>query len=185
MDILLIGLVVFFGMHLIPAAPQLHASLTRRFGVMGWKGVMAVVSIAGFVMIVTGWQQAGYVHVYDPPGFGHDVTRILMLPALILLVAAYLPNNLKRFSRHPMLWGTVLWSVGHLFANGDLRSLVVFGAFLAWAFFDMWSCNRRGAQLAMVKRNYGLDVAVVVIGAVLYFAAAHLHGHFTGVSLNF
>jgi uncharacterized membrane protein len=183
MLILLSGLIVFFAMHLVPAAPGLHATLKARFGTWGWKGIMAVMSIIGFVLIVIGWQRTGFIAVYSPPAWGHEVTRFIMLPALILLVAAYVPNNLKRVTRHPMLWGTVLWSVGHLLANGDLRSLLVFGTFLAWALFDMWSCNRRGAQLSTQKRNIGLDIVVVVIGVVVYFAAAHGHGYFTGVPL--
>ena len=183
MELLVIGLAVFFGMHLVPAATGLHGKLVGRFGRWGWKGIMAVISIAGFALIVIGWQRTGYVHVYTPPAWGHEITRAIMLPAMILLAAAYVPSNAKRITRHPMLWATVLWACGHLLANGDLRSLLLFGAFLAWAFFDMWSCNHRGERLSTVRRGVGWDVLVVAVGVLLYLAAAHLHRYYTGIPL--
>lgn len=183
MEILLAGLVVFFGMHLVPAASGFHSRLRARFGKWRWKGIMSVISIIGFVMIVMGWQRVGHQPVYNPPGFGHEIVRGLMLPAMVLLLAAYVPSNFKRFTRHPMLWATVLWSVGHLLANGDLRSIIVFGSFLAWSLFDMWSCNQRGATLQMTRKPIAWDIGVLLAGAAVYFAAAHFHGYFTGVPL--
>ncbi|MDX1443557.1 MAG: NnrU family protein [Gammaproteobacteria bacterium] len=180
---LIAGLIIFFGAHLVPAATGLHGSLVSRFGTWGWKGIMAVISIIGFVLIVIGWQRVGYVHVYTPPAWGHEITRAIMLPAMILLAAAYIPGNAKRITRHPMLWATVLWATGHLLANGDLRALLVFGTFLAWALFDMWSCNHRGATLSTTRRSVWLDVLTVGVGIFLYFAAAHLHRFYTGVPL--
>lgn len=183
MQILLAGLIIFFGMHLVPAMTGVHAKLQAQFGQWGWKGIMAVISIIGFVMIVIGWQRTGHVAVYEPFAYGREITRAVMLPAFILLIAAYAPSNIKRFTRHPMLWATVLWSVGHLLANGDLRSLLVFGSFLIWSLFDMWSCNRRGAQLASAKKSIGFDIGVILAGIVVYALAARFHVYFTGVPL--
>lgn len=183
MTILIAGAAIFFGAHLLPAAIGLHSRLTARFGATGVKAIVAVVSILGFVLIVHGWQRAGISMAYMPPEWGHEVNRILMIPAMILLVATYMPGNLKRFTRHPMLWATVLWASGHLLANGEERSLLLFGSFLVYSLFAMWSANRRGAQLAQRKRHVGLDVATVVVGAGVYLLAAHLHGFYTGVPL--
>jgi uncharacterized membrane protein len=180
-ELLIIGLVIFFGIHLVPAAPALHDSLVRRMGKNGWKLVMSLVAIAGFVMIVRGWQRAPFVSVYLPPEWGHWLPRILMLPALVLLAAAYIPSNVKRFTRHPMLWATVVWAVAHLFANGDRRSLLLFGSFAVWALFDMWSANRRGAALKEKTVRLGYEAAVVVTGVVAYALFARFHGALFGV----
>ena len=184
MQMLIAGLAIFFGMHIIPAITGLHGKLQAKFGKWGWKGIMSVISIIGFVMIVIGWQRTGHVPLYEPVAYGREILRAAMLPAFILLIAAYAPSNIKRFTRHPMLWATVLWSSGHLLANGDLRSVLVFGSFLAWSLFDMWSCNQRGAQLGSVKKSIGLDIAVAVAGVVVYALAARFHVYFTGVPIG-
>lgn len=183
MELLLIGLIIFFGIHLVPAAPTLHARLATRMGEYGWKGFMSLIAIAGFVLIVIGWQHAAFVPVYAPPEFGHWLPRILMLPALILLFAAYIPSNIKRFTRHPMLWGTVLWAVAHLFANGDLRSIILFGSFLVWALFAMWSLNRRGAKLSERQIPWYYELAVVVVGTIAYILLARFHGSLFGMPI--
>lgn len=181
MALLIIGLVVFFGIHLVPAAPRLHVRLQSRMGDHGWKGFMALIAIAGFVLIVVGWQRTPFISVYPPPAFGRMMPHLLMLPALILLAAAYIPSNIRRFTRHPMLWGTVLWATAHLFANGDLRSLLLFGTFLAWSLFDMWSANRRGAYLSEQRIAWFYEVAVVAAGLAAYALLARFHGTLFGM----
>ena len=172
---------VFFGIHLVPAAPRLKESIAARMGRHGWRGAMSLVSIAGFVMIVMGWQRAPFVPVYSPPEWGHWLPRVLMFPALMLLAAAYIPSSVKRFTRHPMLWATVIWAISHLFANGDLRSLLLFGSFGAWALFDMWSANRRGAALREQPVALRYEAMVVLAGFVAYALFARFHGALFGV----
>lgn len=181
MELLVIGLLVFFGIHLVPAAAGLHSRLEARLGKQGWKGFMALIAIAGVVLIVIGWQRTNFVAVYTPPEFGHLLPRILMLPALILLAAAYIPSNIKRFTRHPMLWGTVLWATAHLFANGDLRSLLLFGSFLVWALFEMWSLNLRGAYLSEQRVAWYYEAGVALAGLIAYLLLARFHGSLFGM----
>jgi uncharacterized membrane protein len=172
---------MFFGIHLVPTATGLHASLVRRMGENGWKGVMSLFAIAGFALIVIGWQQSPFLALYTPPDWGHWLPRTLMLPALMLLGAAYIPSNVKRYTRHPMLWGTVIWAVAHLFANGDARSLLLFGSFGVWALFDMWSANRRGAALEHQRVSMGYELAVIAVGVVAYLLFGRFHGALFGV----
>jgi uncharacterized membrane protein len=173
--------VIFLGIHLVPAAQGVHGTLVRRLGAQRWKGVMSLVAIAGFVVVVLGWQRAPVVPLYQPPDQGQWLPRILMLPALMLLAAACIPSNVKRFTRHPMLWGTFIWAVAHLFANGDLRSLLLFGSFGAWALFDMWSANRRGAALKERPVSLRFEAVVVVAGIVGYALLAYFHAALFGV----
>lgn len=184
MTLLITGLLVFFGIHLVPAAPRLHARVKTRMGENGWKGFMSLIAIVGFVLIIIGWQRTPFIPVYTPPGFGHLVPRILMLPALILLAAACIPSNIKRFTRHPMLWGTVLWAVAHLFANGDLRSLLLFGTFLVWSLFDMWSANRRGAYLSEQRVAWYYEAVVVGAGTIAYLVFTRFHASLFGVAVS-
>ena len=142
---------------------------------------MSLIAIAGFVMIVMGWQRSPFVPVYTPPHWGHWLPRILMLPALMLLAAAYIPSNVKRYTRHPMLWATVIWAIAHLFANGDTRSLLLFGSFAVWSLFDMSSANRRGATLRDQPVALHYELMVVAAGVVAYLLFSRFHGALFGV----
>ena len=42
-------------------------------------------------------------------------------------------TGILRISRHPFLWGVVVWASTHLVLNGDAASLVLFGALLVLA----------------------------------------------------
>jgi hypothetical protein len=101
--------------------------------------------------------------------------------ALTLLVAAFMPTNLKRVTRHSMLWGVTIWAAVHLLANGDVAALILFGSFGAFSLFDVWSANRRGAELSSKIVPYWRDVLVIVVGVIVYVGFLHSHERLFGV----
>jgi len=175
MKLLLIGLVIFLGSHLLPTYTNARQGLIRRLGLYPYKGLFGLVALLGLGLIIIGKQQAASLPLWQPPAWGLTVTYILMLPALVLIVAAYLPGNSKRYTRHPMLWGVTLWAIAHLFANGDLASLLIFISLGLFALLDMWSANRRGAVYSVVKRSLGWDLLVFVVGVAIYLAILAVH----------
>ena len=175
MKLLLIGLVIFLSSHLLPTFTGIRQGLINRLGLYPYKGLFGLVALLGLSLIVIGKQQAASILLWQPPSWGSTITYIIMLPALVLLAAAYLPGNSKRYTRHPMLWGVTLWSVAHLFANGDLASMLIFISLGLFALFDMWSANRRGAVYSVVKRSLSWDLLVIVIGVVAYIAVLSVH----------
>ena len=108
-----------------------------------------------------------------------------MLPAMIALVATYVPSHIHVILKHPMLIAIKTWALAHLLANGDLASLVLFGSFLAFAVYDRISVKRRG-DLGPLGKGSGPwinDVIVVVLGTALYAAIVlYLHQLVIGVS---
>jgi uncharacterized membrane protein len=104
-----------------------------------------------------------------------------MLPAFILLVAFLLPTNIKRFTRHSMLWAFTLWASAHLVANGDLASVMLFGTFAGYSLFAMISQNARGAQKSTRKVSLAKDMIVVGIGVALYVVFALSHNWLFGI----
>lgn len=182
MGVLVAGLIVFLGAHALPMAAALRSSLRQRLGAGAYRLLFSLVSLVGLAMIVLGKGQAPFVHVYDPPAWGRAFAGAMMLPALVLLPAAHMPGNIKRFTRHPMLWAVVAWSVGHLAANGDLASLLMFGGFGLYALLDMASANLRGARLASARAPLGRDLAVVAAGLIAYALLRYLHPYLFGVS---
>lgn len=182
MLLLILGMVIFFTVHLIPTFVDLRQKLIEWKGAAVYKTGYSSAALVGLTLIIIGKDRAAHVPVWDPPGWAYLVTQITMLIALILLLAAYIPTNLKRVMRHPFLTGLTLWALSHLLVNGDLASIVLFGGFGVFALFDMWSSNRRGAEKADRKIPLWRDMVLVVIGIIVYSVILHLHPYIIGVS---
>ena len=191
MLLLVVGLVLFFAIHLVPTAPDLRAGLIQRFGASAYKALFGVISLAGFVLIVMGYHKMQLnpgknVVLWESPLWLNHVTWLLMLPAMIALVAAYVPSRIRSALKHPMLVAIKLWALSHLIVNGDLASLVLFGSFLAYAVYDRISVKRRGALGPLGAKTGGIagDLTVVVAGVALYAFMLHMgHGWLIGVPL--
>lgn len=183
--LLIIGVAVFIGAHLLPSVPSLRDRLRERIGVGPYMGLFSLVALTGFVLTVLGMGRAPVVHLWTPPAWGRQVAILVMPIALTLFIGAYMPSNLKRFIRHPMLAGVVLWAAVHLLANGDLASLILFGSFGAFGLFDIWSANRRGAMRSERVAPLWQDGLLLVAGGVVYMAILHGHGWLFGMPVAF
>jgi uncharacterized membrane protein len=182
MLLLTLGMVIFLTVHLIPTFVDLRRKLIGWEGDAFYKIGYSCAALTGLILIIIGKGRAAYVPVWEPPGWAFQITQITMLIVLILLPAAYLPTNLKRFMRHPFLTGLALWALSHLLVNGDLASIVLFGGFGVFALFDIWSANRRGAKKTDEKFPVYRDMILVVIGIIVYGAILYLHPYLFGVS---
>lgn len=173
--ILMLGLVVFLGAHLFVTCRAPRAALIARLGEGPYKGLFALVSVVGLVLIVHGfaaYRATGWINVWHPPSWTYHITQLLMWPASIFVVAAYVRGDIWRTLKHPMLVGVKTWALAHLVSNGDLGSILLFGSFLAWAVFDRITLKHRtdpGAPAIAVggRRN---DAIAVVLGTVLFLA---------------
>ncbi len=177
MTLFLAGLVVFFGVHLLPVFGDLRGRLIERHGEPIYKTAFAVVSAIGFVMMLYGRGGMPFVPVFTPPDFSRALAMIVMLPAFVLLVAAYFPCNIRRWVGHPMLIAIFLWSSVHVLANGDRSSLMLFGAFLIYSVIDWISVQKRPVK-PMATFNPARDFVVVVVGVIAYVLVFRLHERF-------
>lgn len=185
--ILILGLAVFLGAHVFVTRRDARSALIARIGEGPYKGLFSLVSLIGLVLIVYGY---GYYRAYEwidvwyPPVWTRHLAAALVLPAIILIVAAYIPGKIKTTLKHPMLAGVKLWAVAHLLANGDLGSIILFGSILAWAVFDRITLKHRsdpGAPPVPVG-GWGKDVAAVAVGLVVYAGLGALfHPYVIGV----
>ena len=175
MLLLAVGLVLFLGIHLVPTSPDLRNGLVERFGAASYKVVFAVLSFAGLLLIIYGYHKLQInpgknVFFGDPPSWLKHVSWLLMLPAMIALVAAYVPSRIRSALKHPMLVAIKIWALAHLLVNWDLGSFLLFGSFLAYAVYDRISVKKRGAlgPLGETQGGLGGNIAVLVIGVGLY-----------------
>lgn len=178
---LIAGLALFLGVHVFSSLRSARERLVAKLGKGPYKGLYALLSLAGFLLIVTGMGKAPAVELWMPPGWGRYAAIWFMPFALILLVGAYIPGNLKRFTAHPMLWAITLWALVHLLANGDLAGLLLFGGFGLYALYAMWSQTRRGAQPSSARRSIAGDIAAIATGFVAYGLLMKFHASLFGV----
>jgi uncharacterized membrane protein len=153
-------------------------------GENGYKVLFSLLSLAGFVLLVWGFAKAPVIQVWSPPPWTRWVAIVLMWPAFVFLVAAYVPGQIKAKLKHPFLVAIKTWALAHLIANGDLASMVLFGSFLAYAVYDRIALKRRAARGLVTVAATGParnDVIAVVLGTALYLAfLIWLHPLLTG-----
>jgi uncharacterized membrane protein len=147
MTLLILGLVVFFGLHLYSTfrTRQAGASIVDKLGTRAYMGAYSLVSALGLVLIAFGYASAPvgaplYLMPFNPRGF----TVLGMAAASICLASAYAPpNHIARTLKHPMLTGVVLWAAAHLLSRGHGRDLALFGPFLVFSLLNIVVVNRR------------------------------------------
>jgi uncharacterized membrane protein len=175
--VMILGLVLFLGIHILPAQRELRARAVASMGEGSYKIGYALVSLAGLALIVWGfanYRASGMIELWYPPKALKHIAVALMLPAVILVVAAYIRGRIYTALKHPMLAGVKLWAAAHLLANGDLGGIILFGSFLGWAVFDRISLKRRADSGGPPIPVGGLsnDLIAVAVGIVAYLALA-------------
>lgn len=181
MAILILGLLLFLGVHLVPTLPGLRNRLHGSLGEKGYKGLFSLASLLGLVLIVIGYGRAPAEPRLFAPFIGavHAAPMVVVV-SFVLLAAANMRTHIRRKLRHPMLIGVLLWSLVHLLANGELRATVLFGAFLVWAAVDLVSATARGAVKSF-QPSVGQDIAAVVGGVGLAALVMAFHRPIFGV----
>lgn len=174
MTLFLAGLAVFFGAHLFSTfrSREEGRDLKQKLGYATYMGLYSLISLIGLVLIVQGYAAMRPSEVlYVPPVWMQHINLLLMVPALILLVASNMPaGKIKVATKHPMLAAVKLWALGHLLANGELNSVILFGSFLVYAVIDRIAVKKRGDNGPAGPGDVKWDIAAVVVGLALYGA---------------
>jgi uncharacterized membrane protein len=171
----ILGLVVFLGAHVFVTMRDRRAALVARIGEWPYRGLFSVVVIIGILLTAYGfaaYRAAGMIVLWDPPAWTRHIVVALMWPASIMVAAAYIPGNIKRALKHPMLTGVKTWAFAHLCANGDLGGIILFGSILAWAVYDRITLKRRADPGAPPIPVGGAknDIIAIVVGTIIYLA---------------
>ncbi len=172
MTLLIIGLALWYAAHFFKrVAPSLRGSM----GDPG-KGVVAVVVLAGLVLMVIGYRGSEFIPVYDPPFWGIHLNNALMFFVIFLFGLGSSKSPLRSKMRHPMLTGVLLWALVHLLVNGDLHSVVLFGGLAVWAVLEMVVINAKEPEYERYEGGSTAGtVRLVVISVVLYAIIAAIH----------
>jgi uncharacterized membrane protein len=182
------GLALFFAMHFFTVfRSRTEQGLAHRLGRGPYMGLYSLLSLIGLIAMIWGFGEVRWPPTFWKPEqfpWTRHVAMTLMLPAILLIVAAYVPTGyIKKAVGHPMLIAVTLWALAHLIANGDLGSIILFGSFLVFAIIDRIVVSSRGDRgAAAANPNIFGDLIAVAVGGALYAALVfYLHPLLFGV----
>jgi len=188
MTLLILGLVLFLGVHSVRVFAEDWRTRTRaKLGENAYKGLYSLVSAAGLGLIIWGYgaARAEPTMLWLPPVWTRHLAALLMLVSMVLLVAAYVPGNaIKARLHHPMVLGVKTWALAHLLSNGMLADLLLFGGFLLWAVLSFRAARGRdrAAGTTYAPGRVGPTVVAVLVGIGAWAAFAFwAHGALIGV----
>jgi uncharacterized membrane protein len=141
--LLVAATLAFLATHFVTSTP-LRPALVRAMGEWPYRGLYSLVAFAtlGWMiwaytqtpreLLFTGWRNAPYVvmplaFILIACGYWRNPT---MVGADKLLKSEDPARGMIRITRHPLMWGIMLWAASHIVARGDAKSLVFFGAFV-------------------------------------------------------
>lgn len=186
MLILILGLLVFLGVHSIRIfVPTFRNNMIARYGENAWKAIYSLISLIGFILMIWGFGLARQTpsFIWIPPVGLRHLAMLFTLPAFILLAAAYVPrNHFKSRLGHPMVLGVKLWAIAHLLVNGTLHGMLLFGSILVWAVFSFRAARRR-EPATRSPASLASTLMTVFVGASAWAGfALFLHARWIGVA---
>ena len=180
MELLLLGLLLIFGIHMVPAFEDVRAGLVRRMGEWGYRGFFSVISLAGMGLMILGYSRTPHYDLYVTPEGSIYLAYFLMFLALLVLVSVPLKGRIRKVLVDPLAYAIALWSFAHLLVNGDWASVLLFGSFFAYAILDILTDNERVPPKDFEVQP-GHDLVALAGAILLYGLLVYLHPAFAGV----
>lgn len=184
MTVLVLGLTLFFAPHVLRELDLRQALKDALPSEGAYMGLYSLVSLAGLVLIIWGKSLAPFQMIWQPVYEWRSLSLILMIPVMICIVAGNVPlSYLRKILRNPMLVGILLWSLSHLWSNGDLASMLLFGSFALWSSVKM--CTLRAVVDVQPKSpGFIWDIISLLVGLGLYAVIGLYHGELFGVGVS-
>jgi uncharacterized membrane protein len=174
MGLILSGLILWVTIHMVPSVGlELKQKIVARIGLVPYRAGFALVVLSAMTLMVLGWRGAQPTSIYLPLPALRPVAIALAMIAIVTLSATGRASRIGRLVRFPQLTGMLLWACAHLLANGDSRSLLLFGGFICWALLEMFLISRREgvwqkpAAPSWAKELLGIVLALAAVGVIV------------------
>ena len=171
---IVLGLAVWIGVHVMKrAAPGLHGRLGGAS-----KPVVALGAVGAIALMTIGYKAAEPTFLWSLGNWSVHLNNLAMLIAVFLFGLGSSKSRLRGKLRHPMLTGTIVWSLAHLLVNGDVPSLILFGGIGLWALLAMRLINAaEPAPEPFEGGSLAGDIRLAVITLVVFSVIALVHGY--------
>jgi uncharacterized membrane protein len=180
MALLAFGVLLFAVLHLVSAVPGLKQAFKSRLGERAFGPAYGLASLLALAIIVVGWRRSDFEFVYDPPAWGAHANFAFTLVAFLCFGIFLFRGSWRQRLRFPMGLAVIFWATGHLLANGDLSSVILFGGMLAYALVHIGLGLASGARPSPEVRG-GHNLAAMLAGLALYGVMTQLHPYLIGV----
>ena len=178
------GLLFFFLPHLLWDLKLRNQIKQRGLHFKAHNGLFSAISIFGVTLIIWGKSTAPFYTVWVPPFDQRYIASLLMIPACIIAVSRLISRSYIRWKiRDPLLISTMLWAAAHLWTNGDLSSILLFGSFFIWSFIKLLTLRLEKVNLAPETFYLRRDLTAVAFGLTIYLTLFVCHGYLFGVGL--
>jgi len=178
------GLLFFFLPHLLRDLQSRNQFKQQRPHFKTSNGLFSAISIFGIILIIWGKSTATFYTVWVPPFDQRYVASLLMIPACIIAVSPLISRSYIRWKmKNPLLVSSMLWAAAHLWTNGDLSSILLFGSFFVWSLIKLLTLRLEKVNLAPGTFYLRRDLTVVVFGLTIYLTLFVCHGYLFGVGL--
>ena len=194
MGLLIVGCFAFLAVHLGVSGTPLRTLLQNSLGESAYLGGYSLLSFGSLGVMSYGYVQVPHADFVWYPSVGaYQVAKVLMLLSLVTIVMGALVKNptavmseqaldhevsgILKITRHPVQWGILLFSCGHLLANGDVASILFFGTFVLLSFFGMLSMDQRRRRetdpkwLVFMDKTSMMPFAALVTGRLRFTLA--------------
>ena len=174
---LIIGLILFFGAHVQKRMlTSLRSKLMGIIGENAHKGIIALTSIVGLVLIILGYELSDTIYLYDFGPWSLFLNNIAMMFSVGFLGLGYSKSRFRRYVRHPMLISVICWSVSHLLANGDLKAVILFSGFAVWALMEIFLINRAAINFkSFMEGSLKGDIKFFIAIIIAYLGLSLIH----------
>lgn len=176
----------FVALHLLLSSARVRPRLVRRLGLAGFMGVYSIAAAAALGGLAWAWSSAPYVPLWVPAPWTRWVPLLAMPPILVLWVAGMATpsptlagsegrvrdpgaaRGILAITRHPVNVAQALWGVVHLFPNGDVASVLLFGSVAVLGIAGSVHIDRRrAAALGQDWEAYAARTSLVPFAAIL------------------
>jgi len=186
---LLAAATFFVGIHFVIAGSRLRDTIVRAIGERAYSGLFSLASVIGLVWLAMAYNRASvetFTLLWIPAPWWQHVAMTVILIAAVLVVlglttksptsvgqeelvdAPHVVEGIQRVTRHPFLWGVLLWALAHIALNGDVSSLIFFGSFALLGIFGPPSIDaKRARKLGARWQGYAQQTSNVPFAAIL------------------
>jgi uncharacterized membrane protein len=179
MTLLIVILVLFGAAHVLPAVPRLKVRAVEALG-KAYGPVYGIASLILFMAAIWSFRQISPQALYAEPSWGKHANFAFSLVGFLCLGIFIFRGSWRNTLRHPMALAILFWAVGHLLANGDVASTVLFAGFALMALLHAFLRQSHGA-IANGPVREGHNMLSILAGVALYGVAVQLHQVFAGV----
>ena len=183
MKLFIVGLVLFFGTHMIPITPVKPLLISRLGGGL-YSGLFSLLTLFGFIVIIYGFKIASTTTLWSSLPYSSGLALVLMPIAMIFLMPGSRRTNFFQKFKHPMFVGILIWAFVHLLANGDLRTTLLFSSFAIYCIVDMLF-TKKITTTSNTTYPMSNDFIFIGMGLVAYTFVVYFHQYIAGVKISF